>query len=98
MKNNQIIIGDSSYVVTAAYREGALAMRSQIPWNRCPLSGERREEWEAGHCNESAGEHIRFGKDLVSQPKQGKVFREDPDVPRTEFGVDKRWYQSALHG
>ena len=96
MTNNTIVIGDDGYEVTKAYREGALAMRAQTPWNCCPVSGTRREEWEHGHCNESAGEHIRFGKDLIAQPRKGILFREDPDVPRDEFGVIKEWYCSAL--
>lgn len=96
MRNNTIVIGDTDYVVTAAYKEGALAMRKQIPWSCCPHSGERRDAWKNGHCNESGVEHIRFGKDLVSQPKQGIFFREDPTVRRTEFGVDKQWYRNAL--
>jgi hypothetical protein len=54
------------------------------------------QSWEAGHCNESAGEHLRFGKDLLAQPKKGILFREDPAVPRDEYGVDKAWCRQAL--
>lgn len=97
MKNNTIFIGDSMYAMTAAYRAGALAMRRQIPWNRCTeYTGQRREEWEQGHCHESAGEHIRFGKDLITANKSGTAFNEDPSVPRDEYGVVKSWYKEQL--
>lgn len=85
--------------MTKAYREGALAARLGLYSDRNPYEAtgnqpKEQHDWNAGHSNELACEHIRFGRDLISvSPRANKVFKEDPEVPRRSDGsVDPYWY------
>lgn len=86
---NWINVSGQSYVMTTAYIAGALAMRSGHFYNLNPhkLGSQQHSHWAFGHANECAGEHSRFGEDLLKVVGQGKVFDEDPSVTRDEFGV-----------
>lgn len=97
---HEIIIGDGLYVVTEAYRQGALAMRRQVP-NKCNphrYGTQRHDDWDYGHQHESEGEHVRFGIDVIMAPARPALcFEQDPAVPRdASAGVDGAWYGRAL--
>lgn len=67
-----------------------------------PFRGGTRshDDWSNGHTHEAAGEHLRFGLDLIKdKPAGSRVFEIDPDVPRDLDGnVDMEWYSLALLG
>lgn len=88
MKNNIIVVHDSEYVMNQAYLNGAQAFRRSVPWNCNPHreDSEAHEAWSNGHVNDSAGEHYRFGKDLVAVSRNGARFEMDPGVPRQSCG------------
>lgn len=89
MKNNSLVVHDTVYEMNRAYRAGAQAFRNGVP-NSCNPHGvytQAHECWDAGHVNESAGEHFRFELDLLSAPRNGTCFNMDPAVPR-ENGAD----------
>lgn len=88
-KSNTLVVHDTEYELTRAYKAGALAFRNSVPNNCNPhrFNTQSHDEWDYGHVNESAGEHFRFGLDLMAQPASGKRFEMDPDVPRTD-GAD----------
>jgi len=96
---NLLIIGDTQYTLDTFYIQGALAMRNAVPCTANPyrsFSG-RHDQWNYGHDNEAACEHVRFGADVLAEYPEGKVVREDPAVPRDEHGeVDSDWYRQAL--
>jgi len=77
-QNNKLILGDSLYELDAAYLEGANAMRSRIPYDRNPHEEGTTEadQWDYGHVNESAGEHIREDIDVVAAKRTGRTFKE----------------------
>ncbi len=96
---NLLIIGDTQYTLDSFYIQGALAMRNSVPYSANPyrsFSG-RHDQWNYGHENENAGEHVRFGVDVLSELPRGRVIAEDPATPRDERGeVDRTWYPQAL--
>lgn len=91
MKNNVIVIGDSEYVMSQAYLNGAQAFRRGTPVSCNPhaFDSQNNEDWDNGHTNDSVGEHFRFGQDLVSAPRKGSRFELDPAVPLDENGEPK---------
>jgi hypothetical protein len=84
MKLNTLVVGENLYEMSKAYREGALAMRNAISFkhNPHPNSIQANYDWENGHMNEAAGEHFRFGIDVIIAPLNGRYFEEDASVPR----------------
>lgn len=93
-KPNQLVIGDTIYSMTPAYIEGARALRRDVPYHCNPhRSGSQREDnWNYGHENEGAHEHLRFDKDLLNEAPTGIEFTEDPNVPRDDlYEVDFEW-------
>lgn len=96
---NTLICGDTEYTLTQAYRDGAMAMRRQTPHFANPFRDgtQSAEDWDQGHTNEAAGEHVRFGTDVISARPRGAVFADDTDIPRLPCGdVDETWYRTAL--
>lgn len=85
---NTIICGDTIHQMSPAYIAGARACREEVPYraNPYPDGTQRASDWEAGHDNEAAYEHRRFGKDLLAEPPAGTEFAEDPAVRRDEHG------------
>lgn len=57
----RLIIGDTMYEVDKYYVAGALAYERGIPWYCNPHrdGSYRHAQWNAGHENESAGDHER---------------------------------------
>lgn len=99
MKLNTLIVGDTEYTLSKAYRDGALAMRQRIPFTGNPFKDpdcQSYSDWDEGHTNESAGEHIRFGIDVITAPATGECFKLDPYAPYDEYGVKYDWYQAKL--
>ena len=95
--NNTLVVHDSEYTMTAAYKAGALAFRSSIPNNCNPhrFHSQAHDDWDFGHVNDSAGEHFRFGSDVLAAPRRSQRFEMDPQVPRIDGGdVDDDW----VHG
>lgn len=95
---NVLICGDTEYTLTPAYKRGARAMRERIPYRCNPYRHgcQSHEDWNAGHENESAGEHIRFGRDLIEARNAGEWFDADPNVPMVDNQVDPNWYEFML--
>lgn len=96
MPVNQLKIHDDVFPVTRAYREGALAMRASRPCSTNPyrMHSQSHVDWENGHLHESAREHIRFGKDVLSASPMGTLIEMDALVPRDDHGsVSVGWYQ-----
>lgn len=93
-----IIIGESGYEISEEYIQGAMAMRSDISYNSNPYKEDRKRyfDWDYGHENEAACEHIRFGVDILLNSSSMGVWIEDKDVPRDEYGVIKAWYSERL--
>jgi uncharacterized protein with von Willebrand factor type A (vWA) domain len=58
-KMNQLLVGDTLYDLTEAYRAGARACRAETPfWSNPHRDGSQRHaDWAAGHDNEAAGLH-----------------------------------------
>jgi hypothetical protein len=83
---NEILVGDTLYAVTKAYVDGARAMRASVPHHANPYRGDRADEWSQGHDNEAAGEHFRFGRDVLADPSDGREIGEDPALSRNEYG------------
>jgi hypothetical protein len=100
MKLNDLVVGDTVYTMTKAYREGAQAMRDSVPFTCNPYrntNSQQYSDWDYGHTNEASGEHVRFGIDLLGAPLNGRRFEEDPAVPRDQFtDVSKDWYRAQL--
>lgn len=79
MKSDTLICGDEMYHIDTAYKAGARAMRQGIPWNvGNPYRDgtQQYDQWSYGHVNESAGEHIRFGVDVIEVAVTGQCFVE----------------------
>ena len=75
-KRNQLRIGDDVYDITVAYKRGAMDMRKSIPYNCNPYRNVYSQDyydWECGHANESCGEHIRNGVDVIHAPQNGHM-------------------------
>jgi hypothetical protein len=88
MKNNTVVIGDSEYVMNQSYLAGAQAFRNSVPCNCNPhtYGTQAHDDWDWGHTHDSAGEHFRFGKDLITVTRNGSRFEIDDAVPRDENG------------
>lgn len=58
-RTNTLLIGDTLYELTEAYRNGARACRAETPfWANPHRDGSQRHaDWAAGHDNEAAGHH-----------------------------------------
>lgn len=101
MSLNTLVIGDTEYALSKAYCDGARALREGVPYNSNPnygSSSQAHEDWSAGHVNESAGEHFRFGQDLLQVPHNSLRFEEDPAVTRDAHGeVCLVWYETKIH-
>ena len=96
---NTLICGDTEYTLTKAYRDGAMAMRRQTSHFANPFRDGTQSafDWDSGHTNEAAGEHVRFGMDVISARLRGAIFADDPSIPRLPCGnVDETWYREAL--
>jgi hypothetical protein len=86
---NKLLIGDTEYELSEAYIHGAKAFRANTP-NNCNPHRYRsaiHDAWDYGHCNESAGEHFRFGQDVLVAARKGLRFEMDNAVPRVD-GAD----------
>lgn len=88
MKNNTIVIGDAEHVMTQAYLNGARALRRGVPFSCNPHGhgSQAYDDWDWGHTHDAAGEHYRFGTDLVDAKRNGSRFELDDKVPRDENG------------
>ena len=87
--------------MTSAYRHGAQACRQGIPFYANPhrAGTQSNDDWDAGHMNEAAGEHFRFGRDLVQAAQQGTTFYMDSRIKRTLAGdVDMAALQAMMQG
>jgi len=76
MKNNILLIGDTQYEVSDAYRDGALAMRARTPSVCNPHPGDTQfaDDWSYGHDNEAEGVHSVKGVDVITAPHTGTMF------------------------
>lgn len=95
MPNNSIVIHDTVYEMTNAYRRGAQAFRDNVS-NSCnpyrPHS-QSHDEWDYGHVLESAGEHFRGGEDILAAKRDGRRIAMDSSVPRDTHGdVNDEWH------
>jgi hypothetical protein len=81
-------IGDTKHQMTKFYLDGARAYRKDTPFWENPFNEgtQRFHEWNCGYENEEAGEHMRFGIDLVEECEPGAVYNEDPDLERGQNG------------
>lgn len=81
---NTLIIGDGEYVLTKAYRAGAMAARKETPhWSNPHRDGNQMaHDWGYGHDNECAGLHQIDGIDVIEAPATGREYRNDEiDAP-----------------
>jgi hypothetical protein len=98
-KFNTLVCSDTEFAVTEFYINGALAERNNGPYHANPhrQGSMRHDEWNYGHENESAGEHIRFGSDILAAKPTGQRFEEDPAAPRDkDHTVSDDWYRTEL--
>lgn len=88
-KNNTLVVHDTEYEMNAAYLAGAQAFRDNVPNSCNPYRhlSQSHDFWDYGHVNESADEHFRFGRDVLTAPRDGSRFEMDPQVPR-DNGAD----------
>lgn len=99
LTSNCLLINDTEYNISAAYIEGATAMREGISYKHNPhnTNSMAYDSWNDGHSNESAGEHIRFGGDVLAVSGKGIHIMEDMSIPKDQYGNVKRgWYQEKL--
>jgi len=91
-KVNQLLIGDTLYDLTEAYRNGARACRSETPfWANPHRDGSQRHaDWSYGHDNEAGGHHrVSVTLDVIEARPAGLEFTapeeegplSDPAVP-----------------
>lgn len=75
-KRNRLLVGCDMYDITAAYRRGAIAMRTSVPYNFNPYSSHTQEyyDWDNGHSNESAGFHAADNGDVIDAKQNGMLF------------------------
>jgi cobaltochelatase CobT len=86
---NQLLIGDTLYDLTEAYRNGARACRAETPfWANPHREGSQRHaDWAFGHDNEAAGHHlVNLTVDVIEARPEGVEFiaPEEEDVPAPE--------------
>lgn len=74
---NTLIVGDCEYLLTKAYRAGALAARSRTPHWSSPHrdSSQAGYDWGCGHDHECAGLHRIDGVDVIEAPARGQGYR-----------------------
>lgn len=86
--NNRLVIHDTIYDITPAYRQGALDARKNVPHFCNPYREDSQDgwDWDAGHTQEFANEHTRFGIDVITAPPTGREFEMDPDIPQDAHG------------
>ncbi len=99
MPNNTLVVHDTEYEMSPAYLRGAQAFRDSVPNNCNPhrFGSAAHDAWDYGHVNESVGEHLRYGEDLLAARKRGMRFEMDPAVPRTALGeVERDWAHAQL--
>jgi cobaltochelatase CobT len=87
---NQLLIGDTLYDLTEAYRNGARACRAETPfWANPHRDGSQRHaDWAAGHDNEAAGHHlVSETVDVIEARPEGVEFvaPEEEGVPAPEL-------------
>jgi len=87
-KPNTLLIHDTLYTMTPAYIAGARACRDEVPhWANPHADGTQDSyDWSFAHDNEAAGEHRRFGKDLLDEHPASVEFGMDPDIARDDNG------------
>lgn len=76
-RTNQLLVGDTLYDLTDAYRNGARACRAETPfWANPHRDGSQRHaDWAAGHDNEAAGLHrISVMIDAIEAKPEGVEF------------------------
>lgn len=76
-RTNTLIIGDTLYELTDAYRNGARACRAETPfWANPHRDGSQRHaDWAAGHDNEAAGHHrVTVALDAIQAAPAGLEF------------------------
>lgn len=76
-RTNQLLVGDTVYDLTEAYRNGARACRSETPFRANPHreGSQRHADWAAGHENEASGLHrISVTLDVVETAPAGAEF------------------------
>lgn len=75
-KLNRLLIGCDMYDITAAYRRGAIAMRSSVPCTYNPYDSHTQSyyDWDNGHANESAGFHYADNLDVIAAKQNGTTF------------------------
>lgn len=100
--SNTLVVHDTEYEINPRYLDGALAFRGGVPYSCNPhrFGTQSHDDWDYGHVNESAGEHFRFGIDIVLSKRAGQRFEMDPSTPRNQCGdVEWGWLrgQRALH-
>jgi hypothetical protein len=73
---NTILIGDSIYEITPRYKEGAHAMREDVPNGCNPYRHGSRshDEWDYGHVHESCNMHVLDGVDVILAENAGREF------------------------
>jgi hypothetical protein len=80
MKLNKLIVGDTEYILSKAYREGADAYRKGISYHDTPYHNANVQafyDWDYGHTNESAKLHLVDGIDVILAPQNGTTFKID---------------------
>lgn len=86
-KTNQLLIGDTLYDLTEAYRNGARACREETPfWANPHRDGSQRHaDWAYGHENEAAGHHlVSVSLDVIEAKPAGLEFI----APEEDLGGD----------
>jgi len=76
-RTNTLLIGDTLYELTDAYRNGARACRAETPfWANPHRDGSQRHaDWAAGHDNEAAGHHrVTVALDAIEAAPAGLEF------------------------
>ena len=76
-KVNQLLIGDTLYDLTEAYRNGARACRAETPfWANPHRDGSQRHaDWAYGHDHEAAGLHkVSVSLDVIEAAPAGIEF------------------------
>lgn len=79
---NTLLIHDTVYEITPAYREGAAAMRNEVTWYANPYEHgtQKYDEWDWGHTHESEDMHLIDGTDILAAPENGTEFVYDGDA------------------
>lgn len=81
---NTLLISDTLYEITDAYRQGATAMRAETTWyaNPYPNGTDKHDQWDWGHTHESENMHVINDVDIITappRPAQNSVTRRQHD-------------------